>query len=157
MTTAATAESSYAPMWMPSSVQHWLLAHPRWLGRSSMWLARLLAAAARDLLAVRGRVHTLSLMTHDFMHACALDRDRIDSCVFKAMTADGPLSMCIHNARRDDFITRPLTLRDGRIFDPLEGRRGNAVEFVLPDPVLHGLKRARGRSRECLISAKQQQ
>jgi hypothetical protein len=95
-------------------------------------------------------------MTHDFMHACTLERDRVDSCVFKVMTADGPLSMCIHNARRDDFITRPLTLRDGRIFDPLEGRRGSALELALPDPLLHGLKRARGRSRERLISAKQQ-
>jgi hypothetical protein len=125
----------------------WLLMHPRKLSRSIAWCLRHIAAAGGDLYAARGRVHTLSFITHNFMHACSLQRDRIDSCVFKTMTADGPLSMCLHTARRDEFITQAVTFADGRVFDPLQGRRGTEVSVSLPDPIIHGLKRARDYSK----------
>jgi hypothetical protein len=37
--------------------------------------------------------------------------------------ADGPVSMCEHNARRDDFILRPVALgaRGGAVLDPTTG------------------------------------
>ena len=78
-----------------------LLATLGWLRRQA-WLAR------ADLWAGRGRVGKLTFFTHNFMDACALEADRIDACVFMAITQDGPLSMCAFNARRDDFLLRPL-------------------------------------------------
>jgi hypothetical protein len=55
------------------------------------------------------------------------------------MTDDGPVSMCEHNARRDEFILRPIPLRstgpDGACFEPARrpgsGRAGR-VE-IAPD------------------------
>lgn len=79
-------------------------------------LARLAAfawRAKRDLLAARGRVHKLTFFLHNFMDACQLDDERLDACVFMAMTQDGPLSMCAYNARRDDFLLRPLQTSAG--------------------------------------------
>ena len=40
------------------------------------------------------------------------------------MTDDGPVSMCAHNARRDDYILKPLALpaaAGGGMWDPLKG------------------------------------
>ncbi len=84
----------------------WLAAHPTYLAPSVRWAARKLHAIAGDLLAARGRVHTLSFFVHDFMDACHLDTERINACVFKVMTAEGPTSMCSYNARREELIPR---------------------------------------------------
>jgi hypothetical protein len=77
-----------------------------------------------DLVRGRGRLHKLSFLIHNFMDACALERDRVEACVFMAVTAHGPVSMCLHNARRDSFILEPLEVEtDGgqRRWDPLSG------------------------------------
>ena len=78
----------------------------------------------RDLLAARGRVHKLSFFVQNFMDASALDPDRIHACSFMVITAHGPVSMCAHNARRDEFILKPLAVRTGAgqgIWNPLSG------------------------------------
>jgi hypothetical protein len=59
-----------------------------------------------DLMASRGRVNKLSFFIHNFMDACDLDPERIKACTFMAATQDGPISMCLHNARRDQYILR---------------------------------------------------
>ena len=54
----------------------------------------------------------------------ALDRNRVEACVFMAATARGPVSMCLHNARRDSFILQPLEVETSgarRRWDPLSG------------------------------------
>ena len=66
-----------------------------------------------DLFAARGRVHKLTFFTHNFMDACHLDAERIDACVFMAITQDGPLSMCAYNAQRDRYLLRPLQTSRG--------------------------------------------
>jgi 7,8-dihydro-6-hydroxymethylpterin dimethyltransferase len=40
------------------------------------------------------------------------------------MTGDGPISMCMHNAKRDDFILKPVEVQGkaGVVWDPLTGR-----------------------------------
>ena len=85
-----------------------MLRRPGLLLATLGWLRRLAWLARADLWAGRGRVGKLTFFTHNFMDACALDADRIDACVFMAITQDGPLSMCAFNARRDDFLLRPL-------------------------------------------------
>ena len=78
----------------------------------------------RDLLAARGRVHKLSFFVQNFMDASALDPDRIHACSFMVMTAQGPVSMCAHNAKRDEFILKPLAVSTDAgqgIWNPLSG------------------------------------
>jgi hypothetical protein len=78
----------------------------------------------RDLVAARGRVNKLSFFVHNFMDACRLEKDRIEACVFMAATQDGPISMCLHNAKRDAFFLDPLRLEraDGAWYwDPVSG------------------------------------
>jgi uncharacterized tellurite resistance protein B-like protein len=61
------------------------------------------------------------------MDAEALDRGRVKACSFMVMTADGPVSMCEHNARRDEFILKPLDVArsDGSVerYEPLVWRK----------------------------------
>ncbi|HYZ33274.1 MAG TPA: hypothetical protein VE684_13475, partial [Crenalkalicoccus sp.] len=86
----------------------------------------------------------LSFFIHDFMDARHLCRDRVEACVFMVATAEGPISMCLHNAKRDAFVLRPLQTAEGW-WDPLTGATGAA----LPAPRLPVLtaKTARGRRR----------
>ncbi|MGE0853236.1 MAG: radical SAM protein [Hyphomicrobiaceae bacterium] len=71
-----------------------------------------------DLVVARGRVTKISFFIHNFMDASCLERERIAACAFMVATADGPLSMCLHNARRDDFLLRPLPMqkRSGLVY-----------------------------------------
>ena len=81
-------------------------------------------ASSADLIAARGRVHKLSFFIHNFMDACSLEKQRVDACSFMVATQIGPISMCLHNAKRDEFILAPI--RTGRsphapLWDPLTG------------------------------------
>jgi hypothetical protein len=78
----------------------------------------------RDLFAARGRAHKLSFFVQNFMDAQALEPERVHACSFMVMTANGPISMCAHNARRDEFILKPVAVdtAGGRAFwNPLTG------------------------------------
>jgi hypothetical protein len=77
------------------------------------WSSRLAWRMRAGLVAGRGRVHKLTLFTHNFMDACQLDAERIEACVFMAITQDGPLSMCAFNAQRDAYLLRPLQTSAG--------------------------------------------
>ena len=102
----------------------WAAMQP-WLWRRGLgWGARKFWAMRRDLWRGRGRIYKLSFFIHNFMDACALERERIEACIFMAMTAQGPVSMCLHNARRDSFILEPLEVAFGRArrrWEPLSG------------------------------------
>lgn len=101
-----------------------------------------LAAAWRmrgDLLASRGRVHKLTFFTHNFMDACQLDSERVDACVFMAITQDGPLSMCAYNAQRDRYLLRPLRTTRG-LWQPLP--EGYEAVATFPIKWLKGRPRA---------------
>ena len=115
----------------------WLARHPAMLLRGSGWAAAKLWAMRRDLLAGRGRVGKLSFFIHDFMDAGSLDRCRVEACAFMVATAEGPVSMCLHNARRDRFLLKTLRVAttDGEVlWDPLTGHPalGNGRPRRLP-------------------------
>ena len=63
-----------------------------------------------DFWAARGKVRPITFMVKNFMHADHLDQERVDACAFMVMTPDGPMSMCAHNAKRDEHILRPLEI-----------------------------------------------
>jgi molybdenum cofactor biosynthesis enzyme MoaA len=135
------------------SARHTVL---RFLGRNPRlawgvaWrFARLAWQERRDFIAARGRVGKLSFFVHNFMDAQALDAERCDACSFMVMTPEGPLSMCVHNAKRDRYLLVPATVqRENRLlfFDPVSGRMSDTLPSHLG--VVLTRKNARGRFKE---------
>lgn len=113
------------------------------------WMAAKVWEMRRDLVASRGRVNKLSFFVHDFMSACDLDPERIDACIFMAVTHDGPVSMCLHNAQRDDFILRPIRhpREDSDLWwDPLSGQTANSPDRFAAGKAAPSTNRFRGRA-----------
>ncbi|MFQ5534834.1 MAG: radical SAM protein [Sphingomonadales bacterium] len=113
------------------------IRRPGQIGPCLRFAVRKIRAMRRDLWKARGRVHKLSFFVHNFMDAAKLERSRCESCVFMAATGEGLISMCVHNAKRDQFI-----LRSGRVKTP-DG----------PAPILP-LKRLKGRARAAALAQK---
>ena len=92
-------------------------------------------------------------MVHGFMDAGALEHELIDACAFKTMTRDGPVSMCLHNARRDSFILQPIrihTWAGDRYWNPLSGALERRSVPLPPEVQPPGRKHAKGRLRSTL-------
>ncbi len=143
-----------------------LLVRPGLAVAALGWGLALAWRLRHDLLAARGRVHKLTLFTHNFMDACALDSERIDACVFMAMTHDGPLSMCAYNAQRDAYLLQPLQTSQG-LWQPLRrnlarapvGHTGGTAKPVLAAEskivATFPVKWLKGRSRALAMQARQ--
>ena len=138
----------------------WLITHPRHLAACVRWAATKVWQKRRRLIASRVRVSTLSFTLHNFMDSCRLERERICACAFKVMTVDGPVSMCLHNAKRDAYILSPVpigTASEQRFWQPLTGRTSAAIappERL--DARAHPLKRLKGRTRKRVLLANRQ-
>jgi hypothetical protein len=78
----------------------------------------------------------MTFFIHNFMDSSALDPERIRNCSFMVMTDDGPVSMCEHNARRDEFILRPIPLASGKasqvLWSPASGGIGESRDPIAP-------------------------
>jgi len=129
--------------------------------RGAKWLARTLWLARQDLWASRGRINKLSFVVHNFMDGCKLERERLEGCVFMVATADGPMSMCMHNAKRDDYVLRPVKLNTPaglKIWDPLGGisAAGDIREVPPTERAVqtYPLKYLKGRSRAAVLERK---
>jgi len=109
------------------------------------WALSRLWAMRRDLWAARGRAHKLSFFIHNFMDAEHLACERIDACVFMVATQDGPISMCLHNAKRDSFILQPVVLESGGFWDPMTGQAIARPDEAAAPKLTR--KTARGRRR----------
>ena len=140
-----------------TTFMRWLGGNPRHWGPILAWLADKGWRMRRDLLRARGRIHALSFVVHNFMDAACLDRERIDGCAFKTMTRDGPISMCLHNAKRDTFILAPIEVpgpQVGVYWQPLSGIVAEESRARDLEPGEHPLKRLRGRSRRRAMEAR---
>ncbi len=106
-----------------------LLKQPSWWPKLLGYGFGQLRRMRKDLLRGRCRVRKLSFFIQNFMDAEHLNQERTGACSFMVMTADGPVSMCEHNARRDEFILKPIdiTKDDGSVerFEPLKWRAQN--------------------------------
>ena len=116
------------------------LSRPALVLASMRWVFAFAWKARRELIAARGRVHKLTLFTHNFMDACSLDRDRIDACVFMAVTQHGPMSMCAYNAKRDHYLLQSLPTSQGE-WQPLV-QQAQPIKFL------------KGRAREAWLRAR---
>ncbi|WP_170425786.1 radical SAM protein [Ruegeria arenilitoris] len=100
---------------------------------------------------LRGPVRRQSVFIHNFMAADALEEDRCASCVFMVATANGPLSMCVHNAQRDQHLATPERI-DGPTgpswWNAAVPRLSGGPDLPdLNDPALAPLKRLKGQMR----------
>lgn len=81
----------------------WVLANPQFLPLVLKEVGLKLWEMKSDLIQARGKVNKLTIFIHNFMDACALEPERVKSCVFKAISKDGPICMCVYNAKREQF------------------------------------------------------
>ncbi len=130
---------------------YWNLTHPVFLFAVSKWALRLLKQTKTDLIKSKGKVNTLSFFLHNFMDACHIDQERIDACVFNTMTKDGPVSMCLHNAKRDEFILQAIPIaneQELKFWHPLEAKfYKNIPKISVENPKKYPLKKRKGKSR----------
>jgi hypothetical protein len=129
--------------------------HPMLTMRLASHLALLLWRLRGGLWSSKGRVHRMSIMIHNFMDAEKLERDRCQSCVFMVAAEEGPISMCVHNARRDAHIFAPVRIQTQNTRKWWSARTGQVT--ALPDTNLPDempLKRLKGRLREDATAAR---
>jgi len=129
------------------AIVRWFLGHPLIIASGTRWAARKLWQMRRDLFIARGRVNKLSFFIHNFMDACHLEKERVDGCAFMVATAQGPISMCLHNARRDDFVLKPIAQADGKLgfWNPLTGKM--QVHSQSSNPPTLAVRRLKGLSK----------
>jgi 7,8-dihydro-6-hydroxymethylpterin dimethyltransferase len=85
--------------------KHILASKPEWIRFGAPWAARMASQIASAMLRARSlRIGKLSFFMQNFQDADALDAERVHNCSFMVATRDGAISMCEHNARRDDYI-----------------------------------------------------
>ena len=87
-----------------------LFKKPTWFLRLPIFFLQHFFRMFKDLIAARGKVNQLTFFVQNFMDAKELVQERVDACSFMVMTNDGPVSMCQHNANRDDYILKPLQI-----------------------------------------------
>jgi len=126
----------------------WVVRHPGFIFPGLKWVGRKIWRLRRDLIFARGRLTKLSFLIHDFMGACQLAKERVDACAFIVATAEGPLSMCLHNAKRDSLVLKPIrtATADGEQFwNPITGLLQSDPRPSRPSPL--PLRRRKGRDR----------
>lgn len=102
------------PLKTTAALLRWLAANPRFAGVVARWTASKLRAMKSDLIKSRGRLDVQSFLIHGFMDADDLDSERLATCAFKTMTDQGPVSMCLFNARRDVFFENYSVMSGGQ-------------------------------------------
>ncbi len=131
---------------------YWQIKHLEYLPGMLIWCIKLLNEIKLDLLKAKGKVTTTSFFIHNFMDACDLHEERIDACVFKIMTAEGPVSMCKYNADRDSYILQPIPVKEKEnviYWHPLSGDRkieSTIFSESIPDNI--PLRKLKGSARE---------
>lgn len=113
-------------------------------------------ALRRGLWNSRGRVSRLAVLVHNFMDSKNLDLERCKSCVFMVATEDGPLSMCVHNARRDHYLFQPARIKSERgdgWWSAATGEQTNRPHRL--DPAAQQFKQLKGRLRANANAARQ--
>ena len=135
------------------TVARYFLANPGiFLGVTSRFAA-LLWRERRDFIAARGKVGKISFFVHNFMDSKSLDKERCEACSFMVMTPEGPISMCVHNAKRDDYLLVAAEVKREnkvRYFNPVTGE----LEDRLPGRIAVTLtrKNARGRAKDAVTN-----
>ena len=116
------------------------IRHPKWIIRALTYFLPRMWKMKKDILLGKGRVNKISFFIQNFMDKDNLDSERIDACSFMVMTKDGPISMCKHNANRDDYILQPIEISEGterKTFYPLAPNNGSQSTQIEPETLLN--------------------
>ena len=133
-------------------VGYYFLTHPTiFLGvlrrfAASIWRVR------RDFIIARGKIGKISFFVHNFMDAKSLEAERCEACSFMVMTPEGPLSMCVHNAKRDDYLLVAANVkRENRLqfFNPVTGKFTDTIPTKISVSLTR--KNARGRAKDAML------
>lgn len=135
-----------------------LVKNPRLLFGFVGRLGKIGWQARRDLIASGFKVGKLSFHIHNFMDASALDEERCEACSFMVMTPEGPMSMCVHNAKRDDYLLVPAQVKKEQsimFWNPATGE----FQKEKPNNIAVELtrKNARGRAKDQVQGGKHQE
>ncbi|GAB2196060.1 radical SAM protein [Sessilibacter sp. MAH4] len=119
-----------------------VLKNPEWWGRALTFGWYHVKNLTKAMLLSKGQVHQLTFFIQNFMDARNLDADRVHACSFMVMTDEGPVSMCEHNAKRDNYILKTLEVTNEKgqieIYEPLskpETTRSKNSDIKLLDTV----------------------
>ncbi len=105
------------------------LSNPTLRKLGTRWTVNTLRNHWRKLLRSKGRVNKLSIFIQNFMDASDLDAERVANCSFMVATHEGTISMCLHNARRNEFILHGV---DTLIRKPVKRGRDVVEQPSLP-------------------------
>ena len=139
---------------LAKTIAGYLLRHPTTFWGVISRFAKLAWRERRDFIAARGRVGKISFFVHNFMDSAQLEKERCDACSFMVMTPEGPMSMCVHNAKRDDYLLVAAPVRREnklRYFNPVTGNFDDHPPRNIV--VTLSRKNARGRARSELAAA----
>jgi len=103
-------------------VVKWLMATPEVIWPGLRFIFGTLWRMKKEVLVGKGKVQKLSFFVQNFMDASQLELDRVHACSFMVMTPRGPISMCMHNAKRDEYILQPLKVEGDKTWNPLTGK-----------------------------------
>lgn len=123
------------------------------------WMFHQIWIRKRLILRSRGKMNTMSFFMHNFMDASALDSERITACAFKVMTEQGPMSMCLYNAKRDNYLLQPTRIKTEHgisFWQPLTGAITDKLKTVeeVVTPMKHPIKSLKGKSRQRALAIK---
>ncbi len=133
------------------TVAQYFWRHPGTLWGVVSRLTRLIWRERSDFVAARGRIGKISFFVHNFMDAQQLEKQRCEACSFMVMTPEGPMSMCVHNAKRDEYLLVAAPVRHEntmKFFNPVTGQ----LDSTMPGKIMPVLSRknARGRAKQGL-------
>ncbi len=106
------------------AVAKWALGQPRLLALLLRSFVKVSLRNGPGMWFKKNDPRKLTLIIHNFMDASDLDPMRVSNCSFMVATDKGFVSMCAHNAARETFIRRPLTIEtpEGKkTWNPLTG------------------------------------
>ena len=152
-----TDQSTDGHLDIRDGVQRMVLRNPLLAARAGLHLLGCVLRLGPGLL--RGPVRRQSVFIHNFMAADALEGDRCASCVFMVATANGPLSMCVHNAQRDQHLAVPDQIEDAqgmRWWNAATRDLSSSPDLPdLSDPALAPIKRLKGQLRAQRVEQKE--
>jgi molybdenum cofactor biosynthesis enzyme MoaA len=125
------------------------------------WVFHMMWIRKKMVLRSKSKVNTMSFFMHNFMDADELDSDRITACAFKVMTEYGPISMCLYNAKRDNYLLQPTRVKTEQgisFWQPLTGGITNKLKTVeeVVVPIQHPIKRLKGKRRQRALAIKRE-
>jgi molybdenum cofactor biosynthesis enzyme MoaA len=96
-------------------VKHAFTEKPAWVLKSGRWIAKKLRQFGPAYLRAKAQgkhAGKITFFIQNFMDEDGLVESRIHNCSFHVATDQGGISMCLHNAKRDDFIV-PAWMKKG--------------------------------------------